>query len=63
MTKMRPVVQTFSIPEQADVGYTEPIRRYIKVNSTAGEVNLLTHVLQQSRYKSSERNWMDFADN
>jgi hypothetical protein len=33
------VVQTFFIPQQADVGYTGPIRRYITVNSTAGEVN------------------------
>jgi hypothetical protein len=33
------VIQTFIIPEQADLGYTGPIRRYITVNSTAGEVN------------------------
>jgi hypothetical protein len=32
------VLQTFIVPEQADVGYTGPIRRY-KLNTTAGEVS------------------------
>jgi hypothetical protein len=32
-------VQTLIIPEQADVGYTGPIRRYVSVNSAAGEVH------------------------
>jgi hypothetical protein len=32
------VVEIFVVPEEADVGYTERLQRYITVNSTAGDV-------------------------